>query len=475
MDLQPLIKCVVLIGAVTLSMDTLAYDSGSTGADGAFAPAVDTELTLPANGIFNFTDVIIPAGVTVTFGRNASNTPVYILASGDITIDGIIDVSGGDVPAAPGPTPLLSDNASSLGGPGGFVGGHGSFFYEPRVYGANGAGPGGGSVANDRCGGGGGGYGSVGGEGQGNCANRGPNGVAYGNSELAFLVGGSGGGGGGADENSGFRGEGGSGGGGAILLAASGQIIITGEVIANGGNVAEHSFPRGGGGAGSGGAIRVVGDFISGEGLIIAEGGVTGITLKSDERGGGGGFGRIRLEANSLERLANTIPAFSFDSPQPALFSGLPQLSISTFGGVVAPAFPTGEDDIKLAGLVANPIAVEFSTSNVPLGTVISLRVSPNGSRPYQINSAGVTGSFVAGTAIVDVDMLSGSSTLLATTTFTVVASVGDALSRYAMGERVKSVSLLASANGNVTEFTTVSGKTYRYPGDQVAVNGGQG
>ena len=42
-----------------------AYDSGSTGADGAFAPQVDTTLQLPEDGIFNFTTFTVPSGVTV--------------------------------------------------------------------------------------------------------------------------------------------------------------------------------------------------------------------------------------------------------------------------------------------------------------------------------------------------------------------------------------------------------------------------
>ncbi len=71
-----------------------AYDSGSTGTDGVFNPLVDTELVLPADGVFNYTTVSIPAGVTVTFKRNQMNTPVTWLATGDVTIDGKVILSG---------------------------------------------------------------------------------------------------------------------------------------------------------------------------------------------------------------------------------------------------------------------------------------------------------------------------------------------------------------------------------------------
>ena len=112
---------------IMLSSSVYAFDSGSTGADGAFLPSVDTRLDLPADGIFNFTEVNIPAGVTVTFNSNATNTPVIMLVSGNATIDGVIDVSGGD--AAPsngaGNGNVGDDGQPGAAGPGGFRGGRG--------------------------------------------------------------------------------------------------------------------------------------------------------------------------------------------------------------------------------------------------------------------------------------------------------------------------------------------------------------
>ena len=68
----------------------LGFDSGSTGADGALNPTVNTQLQLPPSGIFNFTSVNIPSGVTVTFQKNTTNTPVTILASSNVTIVGAL-------------------------------------------------------------------------------------------------------------------------------------------------------------------------------------------------------------------------------------------------------------------------------------------------------------------------------------------------------------------------------------------------
>jgi hypothetical protein len=78
-----------LVGGAAMAQ---TFNSGSTGADGALNPAANTTLALPASGVFNYTTVTIPAGVTVT--PNAGNTPVTILASGNVTIAGTIDVSG---------------------------------------------------------------------------------------------------------------------------------------------------------------------------------------------------------------------------------------------------------------------------------------------------------------------------------------------------------------------------------------------
>ena len=80
----------------TASAEAATFTSGSTGADGALAPTANTTLTVPASGVFNFTTVTIPASITVTFKKNAANTPVVILAMGDVTIAGVVRVNGAD-------------------------------------------------------------------------------------------------------------------------------------------------------------------------------------------------------------------------------------------------------------------------------------------------------------------------------------------------------------------------------------------
>src|SRR5262245_28802837 len=187
------------------------FNSGSTGADGAFAPSASQAVQVPDSGVFNFTTVNVARGVTITFIRNTRNTPVTILATGNVTIAGVINVDGD------GGT---SNGSGGLGGVGGFTGGTGGF---NDGSGGTGDGPGGaaGGARSTRGSGGGGGFAQPGAPGNGDSSPA-AGGPRYGSRNLSPLIGGSGGGGG-----CGFAsrtGGGGGGGGGAILIASSGTI-----------------------------------------------------------------------------------------------------------------------------------------------------------------------------------------------------------------------------------------------------------
>ncbi len=167
--------------------DAQTFNSGSTGLDGAFNPScTPTPCTLtqplPVSGTFNFTTITVPAGVTVKFTRNAANTPVTLLASGNVTIAGTIDVSGS--PGGTGAAGISVIPNPGAGGPGGFDGGDGSNALIIQ-NGGSGLGPGGGSSSIG--GGSGGGFGTAG------AASLVPGGVAYGSPTLLPLIGGSGG------------------------------------------------------------------------------------------------------------------------------------------------------------------------------------------------------------------------------------------------------------------------------------------
>jgi len=117
------------------------FNSGSTGADGAFSPTSNTTLALPPDGVFNFTTIDIPAGVTVTFTRNATNTPVTMLAGGNVVIAGTISLNGGTGGNSSSGTSIGPNGG--MGGPGGFDGGDATDGVASNS-GGTGLGPGGG-------------------------------------------------------------------------------------------------------------------------------------------------------------------------------------------------------------------------------------------------------------------------------------------------------------------------------------------
>src|ERR1019366_2029461 len=106
------------------------FVSGLTGVDGALnitAQGVTyfdpTALKLtPGTNIFNFTTITIAAGSTLKFSDGVFHGPVYFLASGDVNIQGFLDLRGD---ASPGPTPSAAEQSISFAGSGGYSGGLG--------------------------------------------------------------------------------------------------------------------------------------------------------------------------------------------------------------------------------------------------------------------------------------------------------------------------------------------------------------
>jgi len=465
----------------------LAFDSGSTGADGAFAPQVDTTLQLPPDGIFNFTTVNIPSGVTVQFAKNTTNTPVTILASGDVTIDGTINLNGSrstHVGTASDGN-LGDDGIPGEGGPGGFDGGQGGL--GTGVGGAggdrlggSGLGPGRGGGAGEIrsvCGGGGGGFG-----GNGQTAARhsicddgeefGRGGSSYGSAALLPLIGGSGGGGGTGWV---FTGSGGGGGGGALLIATSGTLTHNGAIRANGARSGNSSGtnPGGTGGGGSGGAIRLVATTLAGNGTIQASGGVRGNHTQDGRReGGNGAGGRIRLEAENMLRTSNTSPAFSFSGPQDLFVAGLPSLRIARVAGVDAPVTPTGSADIVLPETTPNPVTVEFATTGVPVGNTVELTVTPSNGPATTVVSGALTGSEDNATASASVDLPDGPSVLSAEVSFTVTVAMQEQLAPFANGEQIAQVKLSVDPErGPLTTLITAAGEEFVWPSRVAAWN----
>lgn len=425
------------------------FVSGSTGSNGAFPPVAvpsgttamtlalangvvtflpgGTTATLPntpaggfVDGILHFTTVDVPSDVTLTFTADNPpmsvlpifNTPITILAQGNVNIAGTINVSG----ETGGSSPV---NGGGLGGPGGVRGGAGELVRSSPGAGAGlgpGGGAGGGRPGHDADGGGGGGFGIAGSNDESNGTGGGP---TYGTPGLLPLIGGSGGGGGASAGEAGPNGGGGGGGGGAILIASSTAITIpaTGLIRANGGNGGGQ-----GGGGGSGGAIRLMANTISNSGTLSAAGGVRGARPGCCFGGGVGGSGRIRLEAFTL--VPGTLTGFATNGAPGIVF--LPNtitVRIATVNGIAVPAPPTGAFggvDIVLDAPGTVPIVLQ--ASRVPLGTTVIVTAKPEtgGTVIGPITSPGLTGTLNNSTATVNLTFpTSGMFFLEARATFT--------------------------------------------------------
>lgn len=449
-----------IVGLAAVPVAAQTFSSGSDESDGPFNPTCTptpctVTVPLPADGVFNFTTADIPDGVTVKFARNAANTPVFLLATGDVTINGTIDMNGED--AGPFGRP-------GRGGPGGFDGGVGADGIT-TVAGGFGLGPGGGGPGiGRRADGGGGGYLVAGENGSRGLGEAGSGGPAYGSPVLRPIVGGSGGGGGGAVLNR-SAGGGGGGGGGAIVVVSSGTVTLGTKFItvihASGGDGKSGvgGFETSTGGSGSGGAILVIATTIRGTGVLSA-GGRFG--------GGRGADGRIRLETINLDYTRETNPIATTGLPQPVFAAtGQPILRISSVQGVAGPASPSGNllgaPDILLPAGTTNPVEVVVTASNIPLGTTIQVTATPQSGELTTATSTGLSGSLENSTATANITLdLSRTSVLTATATFPLLASLGGG-PVFAEGQEVKWVKVAANYGGDSkVTYIAASGKEVR-------------
>lgn len=431
-----------------------SFSSGSTGADGVFAPATSQNITVRPGGVYNYTTVSIPAGVTVRYFRNTDNAPVVILASGNVTIDGAIVVSGFDGVGATTDAPALG----GAGGPGGFTGGvsghqTSTSFFAP----AAGQGPAGGAP----------------GVASGAGGQSGNYGAPTSFVGLTPLFGGSGGGGG---FPSSTNASSGSGGGGGILVASSTRITVNGAIRANGanhvGNFSCFSF----GGAGSGGAIRLVAPEIAGGGgnsVLSAIGGTANVNCSQTP----GGPGRIRLEASSLSAftgLTNPTPSIT-NAPGPVSPGGnpalanVPTLAIASVGGAAVPAIATASysvPDIALAPGTSNPIPVVVNATNTPVGspTEIRVRLIPRGTAStVTVPATEHTGSFASSSATANVTLAAGQVTVLQALASMTLTGQFASLFPLIDGEQVERVMVAANIGEPSTlSLVTKSGKERR-------------
>lgn len=482
---------VALLGVPTAAL--AVFDSGSqcgtepVGASclGAFNPTVTTVIDLPPDGILHYSTFNVPANITVSFKRNAANTPVTILASGNVTVAGTLWVGYSKAPTPSGQSTadggLLGDDGQpGIGGPGGFDGGAGGlsplFGGTALVGGGAGKGPGGGQTGTGSwsnqgligMSGGGGAFAAA--------ANGGyypaASGTPYGQATLLPLIGGSGGGGGAA--GTAFTGGGGGGGGGAILIASSGIINVTGYIYADGGAGAESQGANcgGGGGGGAGGGIRLVADQLvrSGAGYLYARGGSGAGSCASSASNGGAGYIRLEVPAtgsfspNWSQGYADPDYTFVANATTAKLFvPNSPTLTIASVNGIAVPANPTGVADITLAeGTPAVPVVI--NATNVPVDTSVKIYlVRANGTRSEVTPSPALAGTLAASTATPtpSVTFQPGNTTVMAAVTYTVTELIVASLPRF-NGEAVARIRVETEMGGQSRMiYITASGKEY--------------
>jgi hypothetical protein len=339
------------------------YPPGTTGCS---APCTGGTITfpLPADGVLKFKSFKAVGTFFIRFTGHVANPPVTILVAGDFELRSTgsccynLDASGnGGSAAGNGFTGI-----GGMGGPGGFRGGDGaSEAVNLATVGGAGSGPGGGNGAT--------------------AAANSTGGTFIGVPELLPLVGGSGGGGGTSIGTlTSCTGGGGGGGGGAILIAANGTLTLHDydlyAVGGTGGFSGNSNCARGGSG-GAGGAIRLVANrFVHGSTARLFAYGENGT-----HGGGTGTPGRIRLEAVDISAQTAFAPnplALRVTGPSPVSNAVAPSVNITHVNGNAVPVPPLGfRGAIDLTLPSPGVTSVDVSTSGVPSGTTVEIRVKP--------------------------------------------------------------------------------------------------
>ncbi len=301
---------------------------GGSGSDGPLVLLGDFMLDTdgmkadgtPRMGLFEFTRLVIPSGFTLTA---VGSFPLRLLVSGNVTIQGVIDLTGqGGENAVLGGLGGVGVANGGSGGDGGQLG-----LGDP---GLDGAGPGAGTgsqgagAGEDGGGGGGAGYAVAGNNGSTAGNAPGVGGPSYGDStlkpdpnpDLNLLLGGSGGGGSGFIPDN--PGAGGGAGGGAIQIQAGRVLSVNGGVIdcsgGDGGNGFTNFGATGGGGSGGGILLQSARTIITlasnnppTPAMLLADRGAGGTAIGvQTRRGGRGSDGRIHIQTSDFRNGFDT-------------------------------------------------------------------------------------------------------------------------------------------------------------------------
>jgi hypothetical protein len=460
LSLIPFLSIGLILSSPAWAQTT--YNSGSTGANGAFPPAAiptgatsivmdlgNGNLTYKdaqggnlgtgavgapdASGVYNFTTFTLPAGITLNFIPDSLNRPVQFLDSGDVTIAGTFSVSGQSYQGKKG----------GAGGPGGFNGGDGGGdTTSTALNGGAGAGPTGGV-----------GWGS---------AYVGGGSLLIANQQLTPLFGGSGGGGG--QGNVALPGDGGGGGSGSLLLASNGTITLNGNIYAIGGSGTPNYRDSLSSGGGSGGAVRLVANTVKGSGTINTSGG------NSAYAAGGAGFVRIEAFSNTGITVAGASSFLRPTTPSAAIPANLPSLRITSIGGIAVPANGSGglpsQPDISFSQTQTGTVLLNVATSGIPINTTFNVRVAPTDGKYGNLSTFTGTTSATGGSASISLPQ--GTSIVDVYAAFQPTAQTAQRIEKF-VGEKIVRAEISSRYRGaSEVVYITESGK--RIPASKIAL-----
>mgnify|MGYP006170979629 CR=1 FL=1 len=365
-------------------------------------------------GVFEFVDVnVVPSPsigiVVIHLVNNVWNAPLTILSQNSVRFtQAQLWADGRPGLGNSGPLIPTVSLPGGRGGPGGFSGGSGGIPSTVIVDGTSGFGPrGGAGSAVAACG-------LLDTQPQaGLSAEATPPGLGS--------IGGSGGGGGSSHPNCSFgrnQGGGGGGGGGSVIISADDLVSLVSAFLSvaggNGGGSFCHCMQ---GGAGAGGTLRLTAPTIAGSPSLELSGG-----FSSFEGVAPGGILRIEGNTSTFNPFINGNSTASIvATPQPVIAQNLPTMRIVAVGGIAVGPNPAGvfePVDVNFDVAPAGPVAVELAAANVPLGTEVKVRVTPQAGNATEVMSSALAGTVASSTASADVTVPPGYGTIIASATF---------------------------------------------------------
>ena len=165
--------------------------------------------------------------------------------------------------------------------------------------------------------------------------------------------------------------------------------------------------------------------------------------------------GRIRIEAFVIPSFGsiNPVPSTSFSpgpvnaSSNPSLLN-LPTLSIGTIGGIASPLSPSGSltsADVALPAGTTNPVTVTVNATNTPVGTIFTVKLTPQFAIASAVSTGPSTGSFSSSIASADITFPVG------------IISLIDAFASFSIPDQL--ASLVPSINGESIERVMLAAK----------------